>query len=119
MATAGAAIVASAAPAAGIPFFVTGLTTAGLSVFGFTLIPAALIPGAVTAAAGSAVLLALGPAVRANALSKLKSKFKSSVHEEISQRVLNSTTDRKAVSLKKVLLNELHGVAVKRMDMAS
>lgn len=120
MATAGAAIAVSAAPAAGIPFFVTGLTTAGLSAFGlFTVGGGALIPAAVTAAAGSAVLFAVGPAVRANALSKLKSKFKSSIHEGIAQRVLDSTTGGKAVSLKQVLLNELRGVALKRMEMAS
>lgn len=119
MATAGAAIAVSAAPAAGIPFFAGGLTTAGLSLGIFTLGGGAIIPVAVTAAAGSAVLLAAGPAVRTKAISALQSKFKSSIHDGITKRVLGSENDSKAISLKGVLLNELQGVALKRMEMAA
>ena len=119
MATAGAAIAVSAAPAAGIPFFVGGLTTAGTAILGFTIGGGTLIPIAVTAAAGSAVLLAAGPSVRAKAVAKLKSNFKSSMHDEITKRVLGSATDGKAVSLNQVLLKELQGVTLKRMEMAA
>ncbi|MDB4213911.1 hypothetical protein N9741_03465 [Octadecabacter sp.] len=119
MATAGAAIAVSAAPAAGIPLFAGGLTTASLSLGIFTFGGGALIPMAVTAAAGSAVLLAAGPSVRANAVSKLKSKFKVSIHAGITQRVLDSGNKSKVNSLKEVLFNELQGVALKRMDVAS
>ena len=119
MATAGAAIAVSAAPAAGIPFFASGLTAAGTVILGFTFGSGGLMPIAVTAAAGSAVLLAAGPSVRANAVSKLKSKFKGSIHEGITQRVLDSGRKSKVISLKEVLFNELQGVALKRMDVAS
>ena len=121
MATAGAAIAVSAAPAAGIPFFAGGLTAAGTVVLGLTLpfTGGGLLAGAVTAAAGSAVLLAAGPAVRAKAVLKLKSNFKSLIHDEIEERVLGSAVDQKAASLKQVLFNELQGVALKRMEMAA
>jgi len=121
MATAGAAIAVSAAPAAGIPFFAGGLTAAGTVVFGLTLpfTGGGLAAGAVAAAAGSAVLLAAGPAVRTKAISVLKSKFKSSIHDEITKRVLGFEKDREAISLKEVLFSELQGVALKRMEMAA
>ena len=120
MATAGAAIAVSAAPAAGIPFYAGGLTAAGTIVFGLTLpFGGGLLPGAVAAAAGSAVLLAAGPAVRAKAVSRLKSNFKSSIHDVIEERVLGSAADRRAASLKQVLFSELQGVALKRMELAA
>lgn len=119
MATAGAAIAVSAAPAAGIPFFAGGLTTAGLSLGFATLGGGALIPIAVTAAAGSAVLLAAGPAVRTKAISTLKTKFKSSIHDGITKRVLGGVHEGNIASLKQVLFNELQGVALKRMEMAA
>lgn len=119
MATAGAAIAVSAAPAAGIPFFAGGLTTAGLSLGFLTLGGGALIPMATAAAAGSAMLLAAGPAVRTKAMSKLKSKFRSSVHNGITKRILGTKNDSKAISLKEVLFSELQGVALKRMEMAA
>ena len=121
MATAGAAIAISAAPAAGIPFFAGSLTAAGVVVFGLTLPFTAPSWGAVAVAAatGSAALFAAGPAVRSKAVSKLKSNLKSSVHEEITRRVLGFATDGKAISLKQVLFNELQGVALKRMEMAA
>lgn len=118
MATAGAAIAVSAAPAAGIPFFAGGLTTAGLSLGFATVGGGALIPIAVTAAAGSAVLLAVGPAVRTKAILTLKAKFKSSIHDGISKRVLGYGNGSKVISLKEVLFSELQGVALKRMEMA-
>lgn len=114
MATAGTAIAVSAAPAAGIPFFVGGLTTAGLSLGAITLGGGALMPVAVTAAAGSAVLLAAGPAVRTKVISGLKSKFKSSIHDGITKRVLGLED-----SLKEVLFSDLQGVALKRLEMAA
>ena len=121
MATAGAAIAVSAAPAAGIPFYAGGLTAAGTVVFGLTLpfTGGGLAAGAVAAAAGSAVLLAAGPAVRAKAVSKLKSNLKSSIHEEITQRVLGASAKAKDASLTQILFSELQGVVLKRMDMAS
>lgn len=121
MATAGAAIALSAAPAAGIPFFAGGLSAAGTVMLGLTLpfTGGGLAAGAVAAAAGSAVLLAAGPAVRSKAVSKLKSNFKSSIHKEISNRVLGSVHEGKLASLKQVLLNELQGVTLKRMEMAA
>ena len=119
MATAGAAIAVSAAPAAGLPFLAGGLTTVGLSLGIFTLGGGALIPMAVAAAAGSAVLLAAGPAVRTKAILTLKSKFKSSIHDVITRRVLGGVHEGKIVSLKQVLFNELQGVALKRMEMAA
>ena len=121
MATAGAAIAVSAAPAAGIPFYAGGLTAAGTVVFGLTLpfTGGSLLAGAVAAAAGSAVLLAAGPAVRAKAVSRLKSNFKSSIHDVIEERVLGSAADRRAASLKQVLFSELQGVALKRMELAA
>ena len=121
MATAGAAIAVSAAPAAGIPFYAGGLTAAGTVVFGLTLpwTGGGLLAGAVAAAAGSAVLLAAGPAVRAKAVSRLKSNFKSSIHDVIEERVLGSAADRRAASLKQVLFSELQGVALKRMELAA
>lgn len=121
MATAGAAVAISVAPAAGIPFFAGGLTAAGTAVFGFTLpfTGGGLAAVAVAAAAGSAVLFAAGPAVRSKAVAKLKSNLKSQIHAEITERVLGFATDRKTVSLKRVLFNELQGVALKRMEMAS
>ncbi len=118
MATAGAAIAVSAAPVAGVPFFAAGLTTAGTAILGFTFGGGALIPLAVTAAAGSAVLLAAGPAVRAKAISKLKSKFKNSLHEAIEVRVLGDATDVTVASLKQTLFVELQAVALKRMEIA-
>lgn len=121
MATAGAAIAVSAAPAAGIPFFAGGLTAAGTVVFGLTLpfTGGGLATVAVAAAAGSAVLLAAGPAVRSKAVSKLKSNLKSSMHEEIAKRLLVDTKDGKPASLKQVLFNELQGVALKRLEIAA
>lgn len=119
MATAGAAIAFSAAPAAGIPFFIGGLTTAGTTILGLTIGGGTLIPIAVAAAAGSAALLAAGPTVRATAVSWLKSNFKTSIHDGIEERVLGSAVDQKSASLKQVLFSELQGVALKRMEMAA
>ena len=118
MATAGTAIAVSAAPVAGVPFFAAGLTTAGTAILGFTFGGGSLMPLAVTAAAGSAILLAAGPAVRAQAISKLKLKFKNSLHEALELRVLGDATDVTVVSLKQTLFVELQGVALKRMEMA-
>ena len=118
MATAGTAIAVSAAPVAGVPFFAAGLTTAGTVILGFTFGGGSLMLLAVTAAAGSAILLAAGPAVRAQAISKLKLKFKNSLHEALELRVLGDATDVTVVSLKQTLFVELQGVALKRMEMA-
>lgn len=121
MATAGVAIAVSAAPAAGVPFFAGGLAASGTVVFGLTIpfTAGGLAAGAVAAAAGSAVLLAAGPAVRSKAVSKLKSNFKLSIHDVIAKRVLGSGNDSKAISLKEVLFRELQGVALKRIEMAA
>lgn len=119
MATAGAAIAASTAPVAGIPFFAGGLTTAGTAILGLTLGGGALIPAAVLALAGSAALLAAGPGIRSKAISQLKSKLKTSLHDAITRRVLGDAADAKLVSLKHVLFNELQGVALKRMEMVN
>ena len=113
IATAGAAIVVSAAPAAGLPFFAGGLTTAGKTIMGFSFGGGALIPIAVTAAATTAVVFAAGPMVRARAVSRVKAKFKSSVHENITERVLG----KESGSLKQRLISELYCVVQKRLEV--
>ncbi|WP_422001189.1 hypothetical protein [Roseovarius mucosus] len=117
MASAGAAIAVSVAPAAGVPFFAGGLTVAGFSFLGITIGGGALVPLAVTALAGSVVMLAAGPAVRGKAASHLLSRFRSVVHEAIDIRVLGDSDDPSIPSLKGRLLGELHGVALKRIEM--
>lgn len=117
MVSAGGAIAVSVAPVAGIPFFAGGLTAAGFTLFGFTFGGGALIPIAVTALAGSAVLLAAGPAARGKAAAHLRSRFKRTVHEAIHLRVLGKSDDSSAPSLKGKLLADLHCLALKRIDI--
>ena len=117
MASAGAAIAVSIAPVAGIPFFAGGLTVAGTTILGITFGGGALIPLAVTALAGSAILLAAGPAARGKAASHLRSRFKRVVHKAIEVRILGDNDDPSVPSLKGKLLSELYGVALKRIEM--
>lgn len=117
MATAGAAIAASVAPIAGIPFFAGGFTTAGITVFGLTFGGGALLLLPIVALVGSLVLFATGPAIRDTASNKLKAHFKGAVHDAIKMRVLGNPKDQNFRSLKDILLSELYSVTLKRIEM--
>lgn len=117
VASAGAAIAVSVAPAAGVPFFAGGLTAAGFTFLGVTLGGGALMPLAVTALAGSLVILAAGPAVRGKAASYLRNRFKSVVQKAINTRVLGDADNPTVPSLKGKLRGDLYGVALKRIEM--
>lgn len=115
MAIAGAALAVTAAPVAGLPFFVGGLTTAGwlgISVLGGGL---AVVP--IAALAGSAFVLALGPSARAKAVAKLKSRLRENIHQAIETSVLGDPTQPATPSLKGVLLSELSSVTLKRLEL--
>lgn len=117
MVTAGAAIAVSAAPIAGVPFFAGGLTAAGITIAGFTVGGGALLALPVAALAGSAVLVAAGPAVRGKAVSSLKARFRKNVHKLAETLVLGNSEQPSVSSLKGKLLGELRNVALKRIDM--
>lgn len=117
VATAGAALAVSAAPIAGIPFFAGGVMTAGVTVLGYTFGGGALLALPVVALAGSAVLVAAGPAARGRAVSHLKSRFKNAVHKAVETRVLGDPEKPSIPSLKGTLLGELRAVTLKRLEM--
>lgn len=118
MAIAGSALAVSAAPVAGIPFFVGGLTTAGTVVLGVTFGGGALAALPVAALAGSVALVAMGPTARAKALASLKGRYREAIHKAIVARVMGDGDNPQQPSLKGTLLSELHAVALKRMDDA-
>ncbi len=117
MAVAGAALAFSAAPVAGVPFFIGGLTASGTVILGITIGGGALLALPVAALAGSAAFLALGPTARKTALSKLKNRFRDSVHKAVDNYVLGDPNDPDKSSLKGILLEELRNVTMKRMEM--
>ena len=94
---------------------------AGTALFGVALpfSGGGLAVGAVVAATASVALLAAGPAVRFQAASKLKNKFKNSLHKDISKRALGASKDGSEISLKQLLFDELLAVSLKRMDMVN
>ena len=116
LAFAGSALAVSVAPVAAVPLFAGGLTTAGVTVAGITFGGGALLALPVAALAGSIALIAAGPTVRAKAVSKLKSRIRSDLHQSIETRVLGDPNNPESPSLKGVLLKELYDVATKRLD---
>lgn len=119
LASAGAALAFSAAPVAGIPvyFMAGGLTATGTTVLGMTFGAGALVPLGVAALAGSAVLLAAGPAARGKAIERLRASVRTATRDAIDKRVLGDPSDPSAPSLKGKLLGDLYGVAVKRIEV--
>ena len=121
MATAGAAVVMTAAPLplAAIPFLTGGLFTSGTVFLGFTIVSPTLIPLAVGAATTAVVLMAAGPVVRKKALKKLRNMFKDVTHAEAKIRVLGDPTKPEIGSLKGTLINDLRNVALGRLEALS
>lgn len=118
MALAGSALAVSVAPAAGVPFFAGGFTTAGTTILGVTFGGGALLALPVFAAAGSLVLLAMGAGTRGRAVDKLKSRIRNEVLQSAEKLVLGDPDNPKQPSLKGTLLDELYAVVLKRLELA-
>lgn len=107
IATATAAVAASVAPMASIPFVAGGVTTAGVTVLGVTFGGGAILAVPVAALGAGVVALAMGPKARGAAYTQLKKRYSNALCRQIKDQVLGSEGQAETTSLRSVFYRDL------------